>query len=63
MISGIRSLSATHEQFLIGWIGDIESNNTNSGTSPRVAKPMPRHFMTSFASSFAPLSRAYFTHT
>ena len=34
MISGIRSLSATHEQFLIGWIGDIESNNTNSGTSP-----------------------------
>ena len=31
MISGIRSLSATHEQFIIGWTGDIESPNTNSG--------------------------------
>jgi trehalose 6-phosphate synthase/phosphatase len=30
MISGIRSLSATHEQFIIGWTGDIESPNTNS---------------------------------
>lgn len=43
MISGIRSLSATHEQFIIGWTGDIESNNTNSGTSPvwKSWKPMP----------------------
>ena len=31
MISGIRSLSATHEQFIIGWTGDIQSPNTNSG--------------------------------
>lgn len=31
MISGIRSLSATHEQYIIGWTGDIESPNTNSG--------------------------------
>jgi trehalose 6-phosphate synthase/phosphatase len=31
MISGIRSLSATHEQFIIGWTGDMESPNTNSG--------------------------------
>ena len=31
MISGIRFLSATHEQFIIGWTGDIESPNTNSG--------------------------------
>ena len=31
MVSGIRSLSATHEQFIIGWTGDIESPNTNSG--------------------------------
>jgi trehalose 6-phosphate synthase/phosphatase len=31
MISGIRSLSATHEQVVIGWTGDIESPNTNSG--------------------------------
>lgn len=31
MISGIRSLSATHEQFIIGWTGDIESPNSNSG--------------------------------
>jgi trehalose 6-phosphate synthase/phosphatase len=31
MTSGIRSLSATHEQFIIGWTGDIESPNTNSG--------------------------------
>ncbi|KAF8493482.1 glycosyltransferase family 20 protein [Russula emetica] len=30
MTSGIRSLSATHEQFIIGWTGDIESPNTNS---------------------------------
>ena len=40
MISGIRSLSVTHEQFIIGWVGDIESPNANSGTSPR-AKPKP----------------------
>lgn len=33
MISGIRSLSATHEQVIIGWIGDIESPNTTSGMS------------------------------
>jgi len=26
MISGIRSLAATHEQLLIGWTGDIESS-------------------------------------
>ncbi|KAI0298635.1 trehalose 6-phosphate phosphatase [Multifurca ochricompacta] len=30
MISGIRSLSATHEQVIIGWAGDIESPNNNS---------------------------------
>jgi hypothetical protein len=63
MISGIRSLSATHEQFLIGWIGDIESNNTNSGTSPpSVEKPMPPTFMTSFASSSLPLARLLYSH-
>lgn len=33
MISGIRSLSATHEQVIIGWIGDIESPNATSGMS------------------------------
>lgn len=31
MISGIRSLSTTHEQVIVGWIGDIESPNTTSG--------------------------------
>ncbi len=31
MISGIRSLSTTHEQVIIGWTGDIESPNANSG--------------------------------
>ena len=31
MISGIRSLSTTHEQIIIGWTGDIESPNSNSG--------------------------------
>ena len=31
--AGIRSLSVTHEQVIIGWIGDIESPNTTSGTS------------------------------
>ncbi len=31
MISGIRSLSATYEQVIIGWTGDFESPNTNSG--------------------------------
>jgi hypothetical protein len=25
MISGIRSLAATHEQFIVGWTGDIQS--------------------------------------
>ncbi|KAI0000127.1 glycosyltransferase family 20 protein [Russula compacta] len=30
MISGIRSLSAKHEQLIVGWVGDIESPNTNS---------------------------------
>ena len=33
MTSGIRSLSTTYEQFVIGWVGDVESPNTNSGTS------------------------------
>jgi trehalose 6-phosphate synthase/phosphatase len=33
MISGIRSLSSTHEQLIIGWIGDIESPNSTSGMS------------------------------
>ena len=32
MISGIRSLSATHEQLIIGWTGDIESPIPSSGT-------------------------------
>lgn len=32
MISGIRSLSSTHEQLIIGWTGDIESPVTSSGT-------------------------------
>ncbi|ETW77810.1 glycosyltransferase family 20 protein [Heterobasidion irregulare TC 32-1] len=31
MISGIRSLSSTHEQLIIGWTGDIESPVTSSG--------------------------------
>ncbi|THH14614.1 hypothetical protein EW146_g5739 [Bondarzewia mesenterica] len=31
MISGIRSLSATHEQLIIGWTGDIESPIPSSG--------------------------------
>ncbi|KAH9074284.1 glycosyltransferase family 20 protein [Lactarius deliciosus] len=30
MISGFRSLSATHEQVILGWIGDIESPNATS---------------------------------
>ncbi|KAH9164832.1 glycosyltransferase family 20 protein [Lactarius sanguifluus] len=30
MISGFRSLSATHEQVIIGWVGDIESPNATS---------------------------------
>ena len=33
MISGIRSLSTTHEQVIVGWIGDIETPNTTSGMS------------------------------
>ena len=33
MISGIRSLSATHEQVIIGWTGDIESPTSTSGES------------------------------
>jgi trehalose 6-phosphate synthase/phosphatase len=40
MISGIRSLSATHEQVIIGWIGDIESPNTTSGMSNNPFPPM-----------------------
>ncbi len=42
MISGIRSLSATHEQVIIGWTGDFESPNTNSGM-------WTLHYITSFA--------------
>jgi hypothetical protein len=45
MTSGIRSLSATHEQFIIGWTGDIESPNTNSGMWGSTP-----FYMTSFAS-------------
>lgn len=55
MISGIRSLSATHEQFIIGWTGDIESPNTSSGTSPFGNRS--HRSMTSFASSSLPLAR------
>src|SRR6266702_1583047 len=40
MISGIRSLSATHEQVIIGWIGDIENPNTTSGMSNTPFPPM-----------------------
>jgi hypothetical protein len=43
MISGIRSLSATHEQVIIGWIGDIESPNTTSGMSDNPFPPMTPH--------------------
>lgn len=32
MISGIKSLSATHEQVIVGWTGDIESPISNAGT-------------------------------
>ena len=39
MISGIRSLSATHEQVIIGWVGDIESPNATSGM---FNPPLPR---------------------
>src|SRR6266404_1369580 len=39
MISGIRSLSVTHEQVIIGWIGDIESPNTTSGMSTLCFRP------------------------
>jgi trehalose 6-phosphate synthase/phosphatase len=52
MISGIRSLSATHEQFIIGWTGDIESPNTNSGMwrGPLIAfAPLTRLLHTSAA--------------
>lgn len=63
MISGIRSLSATHEQFLIGWIGDIESNNTNSGTSPCVEKPIPPPLHDIIRVFLRSPSRAYVTHT
>jgi trehalose 6-phosphate synthase/phosphatase len=35
MISGIRSLSATHEQVIIGWTGDILRPHTTSCTSWR----------------------------
>ena len=59
MISGIRSLSATYEQFVIGWIGDIESPNTNSGTSPTALEnwsPPPLHDII-LPSFFAPHAR------
>ncbi|KAF9495147.1 glycosyltransferase family 20 protein [Pleurotus eryngii] len=29
MISGIRSLATTHEQFIVGWTGDIQATNPN----------------------------------
>ena len=47
MISGIRSLSETYEQIIIGWTGDIESPNTNSGTLTHFAItsfPLLTHF-------------------
>ena len=34
MISGIRSLSSTHEQLIIGWTGDIISPNLGEHISP-----------------------------
>jgi trehalose 6-phosphate synthase/phosphatase len=58
MISGIRSLSATYEQFVIGWIGDIESPNTNSGTSLCWKQIPTPHYMTSSSPSFFAPARA-----
>jgi trehalose 6-phosphate synthase/phosphatase len=61
MISGIRSLSATYEQFVIGWIGDIESPNTNSGTSPWLEVGPTPSYMTSprLPSTLPHCTRAY----
>lgn len=33
MISGVRSLSATHEQLIVGWTGDIQSATPNEKIS------------------------------
>ena len=60
MISGIRSLSATHEQLIIGWVGDIESPNTNSGMSMRIRVNF--RYMTSFA-PHSPARALTHTHT
>ena len=59
MISGIRSLSATYEQFIIGWIGDIESPNTNSGTSPWLETPLHDIISSHLAFLLRSRTRAY----
>jgi len=59
MISGIRSLSATYEQFVIGWIGDIESPNTNSGTSPWLETPLHDIISPSFYAPARALTRPF----
>ncbi|KDQ58349.1 glycosyltransferase family 20 protein [Jaapia argillacea MUCL 33604] len=58
MISGIRSLSATHEQLIIGWPGDIYSSAPfPSASTPTATSPTP-------SSSFSsPYSQATGTDT
>jgi trehalose 6-phosphate synthase/phosphatase len=58
MISGIRSLSATHEQFVVGWVGDIEGHNPNSGMWV-VTRTDDPGFMTSSCAFFALYSIAH----
>lgn len=45
MISGIRSLSATHEQLIVGWTGDIHSPTPGKSLSPSLL--LFHYFLTS----------------
>jgi trehalose 6-phosphate synthase/phosphatase len=53
MISGIRSLSATHDQLIVGWTGDIlsvpskgtASAEENGGSSGNVEQRIPSHLV------------------
>ncbi|KIM37046.1 glycosyltransferase family 20 protein [Hebeloma cylindrosporum] len=44
MISGIRSLSHSHEQLIVGWTGDIQSSSTETTPSDSISQKQREEF-------------------
>lgn len=54
MISGIQSLSSTHEQLIIGWTGDILSPTPNEHISSDTVSPKDRAALQEALASYQP---------